>query len=420
MKYKSSVFNVEIPFGEKSILYNTYSGALSLLDQPLEAAAETIGSDALAEQGFLVDARIDEVNRLVMERNRELYTQRIRHLHIEVAPTMKCQARCWYCFENDLAEKQSMSPEVTKDTIAFIKKQIDKTQCEEMVLLFFGGEPLLASEQILLIGSEIWAYCKGKGVRFHSEVISNGIAFTPELADRMIPGINLMQLQITLDGLQPTHDSAKGIPCFERVIENVAANAGKTNISIRINVSEKNSHEVPALIDYLLSEKQLDGKVRLYLARVDDLDSCKIPEDGCLDNYSFVDFRNELIKTCIKKYKSFYLSDLLPDIKRNYCGYEKISQLMIGPCGELYRCQRTMGSASNSIGDIYTGSYYSDKELTLFRPLDAQCLQCSLLPTCFGGCPNERRKGKAITYCSLKREQIEKDLIAYVQAITSD
>lgn len=419
MDYKPSVFNLEIPYQGKKLIYNTYSGALSFIEESLESIEREDLIAALAKQGFFVDKRINEVNRVIVERKRELFTYRIKHLHIEVAPTMQCQAHCWYCFEGGCSREEPMTQQVVLDTIDFIKKRILLSCCEEMGLLFFGGEPLLASKQVIEIGSEIKKFCDERGIVFHSEIISNGIAFSPQLADILIPQINLTRLQITLDGLENTHDSAKGIPCFKRVLKNIVANAEKTDISIRLNVSSKNKDEIPTLVHILLDEFDLDGKIRIYLARVDDLDSCGLPGEGCLDNYAFVDFRNNLIRDEMRTHTSFIANDLLPDIKRNYCGYEKISQVMIGPKGELYRCQRTMGNPSNAIGDIYTGSFYSDDELSLFRPLDPKCLECNLLPTCFGGCPNERRKGKPISYCNLKRVQIEKDLLTYVKIVTN-
>lgn len=418
MDYKESVFNLEIPFRQGHIVYNTYSGALILIKQPLHEYFQTNSLDDLVKQGFLVDSRLNEVNRLIVERNRELYTSRIKYLHIEIAPTMKCQARCWYCFEHNYGQKHTMTKKIAADTVDYIKNRITQSQCDEFCLLFFGGEPLLAFDSIMYIGSKIKAFCNEKNVKFHSEIITNGIGFTLDIADRIVSEIALTKVQITLDGLKATHDAAKGISCFDAVVKNIVETADRTNISVRINVSSKNKSEIADLVNYLLNEKHLDGKIRIYLARVDDLDSCGFPDNSCLDNFSFVDFRNTLIRTALKKYKSFLISDLLPDIKRNYCGYEKISQIMIGPSGELYRCQRMLGSSSNAIGDIYSGSFYPDQELSLLRTLDVRCIQsCNLLPTCFGGCPNERRKGSPISYCTLKREQVEKDIITYVETL---
>ena len=421
MNYKYSVFNLEIPFNDRYILYNTYSGALSLLDTPLADGDEKEICEDLIRQGFFVDARINETNRLLVERNRELYTFRIRYLHIEIAPTMTCQARCWYCFENTATEKHTMSQTVVQDVIKYIIERIELSQCERLTLLFFGGEPLLAIEQIMTIGVEIKKICQSKNIIFYSEIISNGLLFTEKTADKIISAINLTNIQITLDGTRETHNHSKGIPCFDSVVDNIIRNAGKIKISIRLNVSSKNYGEICPLVDYLLCEKRLDGKVRIYLARVDDLDSCGLPGENCLDNFSFVDFRDQFMRSAMKKYKSFDPNDLLPDIKRNYCGYEKISQILIGPEGELYRCQRTLSDKKNAIGDIYNGSFYQDEELSLLRTLPEECTApCNLLPTCFGGCPNERRKGRPLSYCELKKRQIEKDITTYVETMISD
>ncbi|MCR5523878.1 MAG: SPASM domain-containing protein [Clostridia bacterium] len=420
MKYKPSIFNLEIPYKNQYILYNTYSGALCILDKSLTDCIneETIGT--YVKQGFFVDERLNELNRLLIERNRELYTTRVRNLHIEIAPTMKCQAHCWYCFESSCHERCTMSHNTTQDVVNYIVNRINMTQCERVSLLFFGGEPLLAIDQIISIGSEIRKICQEKDIHFYSEMISNGIAFNNTVADSIIPAISLSRIQITFDGMRETHNYSKGIQCFDKVVDNIVANATKTNISIRINVSSNNKDEIDKLVDYLLVEKKLDGKVRIYLARVDDLDSCEISKDDCLDNFSFFEFRNEFLKYAIKKYKSFKINDLLPNVKRNYCGYEKISQMLIGPEGELYRCQRSILDKNNSIGDIYNGSFYTNNELAYIRDLPLECMiPCRFLPACFGGCPNERKKGNKQFSCDLIKSKIINDLIAYVDAVMS-
>lgn len=142
MDYKPSVFNLEIPYQGKKLIYNTYSGALSFIEESLESIEREDLIAALAKQGFFVDKRINEVNRVIVERKRELFTYRIKHLHIEVAPTMQCQAHCWYCFEGGCSREEPMTQQVVLDTIDFIKKRILLSCCEEMGLLFFGGEPL--------------------------------------------------------------------------------------------------------------------------------------------------------------------------------------------------------------------------------------------------------------------------------------
>lgn len=50
MEYKESIFNFEIPFKGKTILYNTYSGALSLIDRPLNQYTKESERSELAKQ----------------------------------------------------------------------------------------------------------------------------------------------------------------------------------------------------------------------------------------------------------------------------------------------------------------------------------------------------------------------------------
>ena len=74
MDYKPSVFNLEIPYQGKKLIYNTYSGALSFIEESLESIEREDLIAALAKQGFFVDKRINEVNRVIVERKRELFT----------------------------------------------------------------------------------------------------------------------------------------------------------------------------------------------------------------------------------------------------------------------------------------------------------------------------------------------------------
>lgn len=410
--YKISRFNIQIPYNNQWVLYNTFTGALSILDSPIQQIDESHYSK-LVEQGFLVDDRLDELNKLEFERNRELYSSRVNHLHIEIAPTLRCQAKCWYCFENHGGIV--MNRNVAEDVVAYLKRRIDSSGCKEFSLLFFGGEPLIAMDIVEIIGRSIKLYCDRKGIAFYIDIITNGINYTLDNATSLRK-INVRNVQITLDGLEQRHNQAKGVDCFSAVIKNIVDCCELSNVSIRINVSTENKEEIPDLLKYLLEDLQLDGKIRVYFARVDSNDTCGIGDKTILDNSSFVDFRNNLVKELMRQYKSFEKKDLLPDIKRNYCGYECVSQIMIGPEGELYRCQRTLGDKNNSVGDIYSGSFYSDDELSIVMALEERCKKgCALLPICYGGCPNERRKGKENLNCKIKEEQIIKDIITFVQ-----
>ena len=192
--YKISRFNIQIPYNNQWVLYNTFTGALSILDSPIQQIDESHYSK-LVEQGFLVDDRLDELNKLEFERNRELYSSRVNHLHIEIAPTLRCQAKCWYCFENHGGIV--MNRNVAEDVVAYLKRRIDSSGCKEFSLLFFGGEPLIAMDIVEIIGRSIKLYCDRKGIAFYIDIITNGINYTLDNAISLRK-INVRNVQITL------------------------------------------------------------------------------------------------------------------------------------------------------------------------------------------------------------------------------
>ena len=257
--YKISRFNIQIPYNNQWVLYNTFTGALSILDSPIQQIDESHYSK-LVEQGFLVDDRLDELNKLEFERNRELYSSRVNHLHIEIAPTLRCQAKCWYCFENHGGIV--MNRNVAEDVVAYLKRRIDSSGCKEFSLLFFGGEPLIAMDIVEIIGRSIKLYCDRKGIAFYIDIITNGINYTLDNAISLRK-INVRNVQITLDGLGQRHNQAKGVDCFSTVIKNIVDCCELSNVSIRINVSTENKEEIPDLLKYLLEDLQLDGKIRV-------------------------------------------------------------------------------------------------------------------------------------------------------------
>ena len=61
-----------------------------------------------------------------------------------VLPTYDCNLRCWYCIQ----EHQNMT--LSDETVARIKKHIEKylleNEIKEFRLSWFGGEPLLLTE----------------------------------------------------------------------------------------------------------------------------------------------------------------------------------------------------------------------------------------------------------------------------------
>ncbi len=76
-----------------------------------------------------------------------------KYLDITIAPTMRCNFNCSYCFEGDNKSFSKMSAEVENAIIQYIVKK--KQSTERLILRWFGGEPLLAFDKILSISSRL-------------------------------------------------------------------------------------------------------------------------------------------------------------------------------------------------------------------------------------------------------------------------
>ena len=132
-RYKVSVFNINFhhDVAGYEIYYNTYSGALVALESSIEAFLPEISPDqtitqTLIKQGFLIPMHCDETQKLLIERNEAIFGMSSVQLHYDIAPTLKCQARCFYCFENKAEKASAMTQQTADSVIDYIESQVKK------------------------------------------------------------------------------------------------------------------------------------------------------------------------------------------------------------------------------------------------------------------------------------------------------
>ncbi|OGO03330.1 MAG: hypothetical protein A2Y59_04350 [Chloroflexi bacterium RBG_13_52_14] len=106
---------------------------------------------------------------------------------------------------------------------------------------FTGGEPLLRKELFLILD-----YVRGNG--FSIALMSNGTLIDSDMAQR-IKEAGVSDVQISLDGVEDTHDSFRGKGSFQRTLEgirNLVAQGVDTNINL--TVSRVNMEQVDELV----------------------------------------------------------------------------------------------------------------------------------------------------------------------------
>ena len=129
-----------------------------------------------------------------------LYTHpRLRHLFFEL--TLKCNEACFHCGSRcGVAQPDGMPAEKYMGVLDEVKGNFDISQ---MMLCITGGEPLLRKDFFDILG-----YADSLGYRWG--MTSNATLITPQVAG-MLYDTNMATISVSIDGLEKTHDSLRGL-----------------------------------------------------------------------------------------------------------------------------------------------------------------------------------------------------------------
>lgn len=395
---KKSIFNIEIKLQEEVLIYNTLTFSMikiSMQDWNDIARLDEMDLISLVEMGFLVKDEADEF--LKWKKYADMASQKRKQNSntFVIAPTLNCNANCWYCFERG-AEKRVMEESVIAEIINSIKS-IDTSKT--IKLIWFGGEPMLALPTIEKISKEIL-----KTHKVSAKMITNGSLVEKTVFDKL-KELNIFSFQVTLDALYEEYDNCKkytkGSGYFQKVISNIRdALSYGFNVSVRINVDPTNKTNALEVIKYCIDEFSASPKFNIYAASLDIGDVIPIKEQAdvyfeCLsaiwDNKSYTKKYNDLKK----KY----------GLSHNIKNCEYVNGVKVfGPIGR-YSCHRELGQCNTT-----TQKPYYIKE----------CESCAVLPICNGGCHiNKSRFGEEYG-CSLIKYYIQDVIEKYYNEIKKE
>lgn len=115
--------------------------------------------------------------------------------------------RCEYCGQEH--NSQLMTQDTVDATIAYLKRSLANGNYSNLFVRWFGGEPLIAYDQILEISDRVSELCSRLGIPFESEMSSNGTLLTIERLVELQNRANLRRLTITVDGNEECHNSSR-------------------------------------------------------------------------------------------------------------------------------------------------------------------------------------------------------------------
>jgi uncharacterized protein len=198
---------------------------------------------SLVNNGFLVDQSFDETSRLIESwRKEDLNPSDVK---LTINPTLQCNLRCWYCYENHAGTSRMTS--ATLSAIRnLIDKKLDNPSLHKFILDFFGGEPLLYFDSCMkpLIAHTV-RVANEKAKKIGIAMTTNGTLLTSKICDilQTVPGP--VSLQITLDGDRECHNQIRffesGKGTFDIIVANIKlALSYGFHVSVRYNYTSNN------------------------------------------------------------------------------------------------------------------------------------------------------------------------------------
>lgn len=216
MKY--SMYNTLVSLTDKySLLYNSYSNIYLVLSSTLRNAIENFTLEIINKLYPVLYCQLVEAGCIIndSENEIELVEKRIRTVDqnddtfwLTINPTINCNFRCWYCYEKHIS-KSKMNNNVLNNTLLFMDKTASQQNLKTFNLNFFGGEPLLYYQDVVLPIMEHYnRLLKRNSLEGFIGFTTNGYL----IDDKMIVSFKenrVDSFQITLDGFGKEHDKTR-------------------------------------------------------------------------------------------------------------------------------------------------------------------------------------------------------------------
>lgn len=355
--------------------------------------------DKFMECGILVDDSADEYTEFInqsraMEDSDDNY-------HLLINPTLNCNFHCSYCYESHFNSRMD------SETFARVKKLIVKRLSEgrDLVISFFGGEPMLYYEDImkpLIEFSEQQAVAYGR--KFSCNMTSNGYLLDEERV-KWLSRHSFTHAQITLDGSREVHNRIRyrfiGDNTYDRIVDNVRLLVRYgIGVTLRLNCTHANirslSDIAPSLDDLPEQEKRrIMVDIHIVWQERD--------KHVLFDNMDTVaaSFADKGIPAARMNFRGFCYAD-----RRDSC--------LVNFNGDVYKCTAKDFSTVPRDGFINEAGEVVWENDSLNRRMQSKfrnphCRDCRIFPLCHGGCStNSLENGD---YCLHGFSDEEKDRV---------
>lgn len=375
--YSPSSYNVYFSFKSLNYIFNTWHGNLIdveekvfnlLKNNELSLLSKDL-FEKLVKLGFITTEKSEFTKVLEENSNHQKDIQK-SNFSICILPTLRCNASCYYCFENGINGCLDLDEETEQKIVNYIESQGKE---KKIHITWFGGEPLVGSKSINRICNSL--HCSN--IEFSSGIITNGYLIDKNIID-MKERWNLKRAQITIDDIGEKYNSIKkmGADGFDKVISNIHLLIGnKIKVSLRINYNSEALGDYQKIVDFVYHE--FGNKVQLYF------------HDIIGENYKTPDEASG--KPLLKLYECLFsygyirtLRDLRIQRKYAACSINRENYVNVFPGGWTNKCEHFVGK--RSVFDCDNIGADDFKPSKVFNSVRTSCETCKCFPICGGGC----------------------------------
>ena len=399
--------------GGGTLAFNTRTSALAKLDDtalkalldPGESATDQDDLDELEEAGFLVHDDVDEeadlAARFLADMNRTDF------LSLCIAPTMACNLRCVYCYEEH--ERLRMSAQVEAAVLRFIERRYARHRFSTLEIFWYGGEPMLEFELVRRLSERMIAWCAEHGAAYRAHITTNATLVDDEAAAELAR-LRVVDAMPTLDGLAETHDARRvridGSGSFDATRAGIRALAkAGIEVGVNCNLDWANEQGYRTLRDEL---PRTDGCV-IYASHLRNYGGwCAGCGEGSAaprcaegspaakqggdagasgDLMAREAYAAELFKLYAEEDPSAesLIETLTP--RRFFCHGKMASYFVIDPEGNVCHCDGFMRDPGHVLFNVLDDGYELDwpQTRTLYER-NSRCRGCAIMPLCLGDC----------------------------------
>jgi len=402
---KISNYNIIKEMESEILVYNSFSKASLILEKDSDISAfknidafNKLSDDdkkVLVDNGFVVNEDRDEFSEI-----KYIYEQKYFEtdmFNIILVPSLACNFGCPYCCEKDyVCGKQNI-----KKYFEILKKYAkDNFHLHTVVhISLFGGEPLLYAKECLDFLDWVKDDAKENKYVYFTSIVTNGSLLTNDIFEHLTKH-NLHSLQITIDSDKENHDIMRcfknGKPSFDLLMSKINMISAKKvddifKFVLRINLNNTTVEKVKSALEYIKEENR--ENVYLLIRAIYNTHAYnEINLNSVHELKEYFDLGKEMGFNILQEKYHFQTCES--------CGDRKMFYLM--PDLSLWKCINDIGYDKCKIGNLDDDGNVElipENIINWYKSCmsafsDEECIKCTMLPDCLGGCPLYKCKNR--------------------------